>query len=149
MKRSDARQLIRPLAVAIASAAALVTAGCGDKPSTSSQSPQQPADTASSRVERAAESAEQKLERAAEAVGQRLEGTGKVVEDASVTAKVKAILVADPNLKARSIDVDTTGGVVTLKGTTENVEQKQLAEQLATAVEGVRSVRNELVVIKG
>ena len=153
MKTSDTRQVNCAMIAAIASAFALGVAGCGEKPSPSAdnygKNLQQPADTASSKVERAADSAEQKLERAADAAEKKLESAGKALDDATVTAKVKSALIAEPNLKAMSIDVDTTAGVVTLKGTTANFEQKQKAEQLASTVEGVRSVRNELVVVRG
>ncbi len=155
MKTSDTtRQVNRAMIAAIASAFALGVAGCGEKPSQSSadnygKNLQQPADTASSKIERAADSAEQRLERAADAAEKKLESAGKTLDDAAVTAKVKSALIAEPNLKAMSIDVDTTGGVVTLKGTTANFEQKQKAEQLASTIEGVRSVRNELVVVRG
>jgi len=153
MQTSVTRQVNRAMIAAIASALALGVAGCGEKPSPSSdnfgKNLQQPADTASSTIERAADSAEQKLERAAEAAGKKLETAGKALDDATVTAKVKSALIAEPNLKAMSIDVDTTAGVVTLKGTTVNFEQKQKAEQLASTIEGVRSVRNELVVVRG
>ena len=77
------------------------------------------------------------------------EQAGKPVDDATVTAKVKSAFVAEPNLQALIIDVDTTAGVVTLKGTADTVEQKQRAEQIATTVQGVRSVKNELMVGRG
>ena len=152
MKTSDTRQVHRAMIVAIASAFALGVAGCGEKqqsPDNFGQNLKQPADTASSQVGRAVDSAEQKLERAAEAAERKVDGAEKALDDAAVTAKVKSALIAEPNLKAMSINVDTTGGVVTLKGTTENFEQKQRAEQLAGTIEGVRSVRNELLVVKG
>jgi hyperosmotically inducible protein len=151
MNTTDTRQVNRAMIAAIASAFALAAAGCGEKPSQSSADNygKKPADTASSKVERATNSAEQKLERAADAAEKNLESAGKALDDATVTAKVKSALIAEPNLKAMSIDVDTTGGVVTLKGTTANFEQKQKAEQLTSAIEGVRSVRNELVVVRG
>src|SRR5262245_43847326 len=142
------------IAAAVASAVTLNVAGCGERqpqPSTDKygQNSKQPADSANSRLEGAAGTAQEKLESAANAVEKKMESAGKTLEDAAVTAKVKSALIAEPNLKAMSIDVDTTGGIVTLKGTTENAEQKQRAEQLAATVEGVRSVRNELVVVRG
>jgi hyperosmotically inducible periplasmic protein len=138
---------------AMVAIASIVTfgAGCGERQSANveGQDLKKSADVANAKIQRAAETAEKKLEGVASAVEKQAETTGKVLEDAAVTAKVKSALIAEPNLKARSIDVDTTGGVVTLKGTTENAEQKQRAEQVAASVEGVRSVRNELVVVRG
>jgi osmotically-inducible protein OsmY len=56
---------------------------------------------------------------------------------------------AEPDLKTVSINVDSSGGVITLKGTTDSQDKRKKAEQVAENVAGVRSVRNEMVVIKG
>ena len=40
-------------------------------------------------------------------------------------------------------------GVVTLKGTANSQESRQKAEQVASSIEGVRTVKNELVVVSG
>ena len=66
-----------------------------------------------------------------------------------MTNKVKDALSAEPNLKSVAINVDASGGVITLRGTTDNQDKRKRAEQIAENVEGVRSVRNEMVVIKG
>src|SRR5437870_5503400 len=42
--------------------------------------------------------------------------TGEVVTDAAITTEVKAKLLATKGVPASKIDVDTTNGVVTLKG---------------------------------
>jgi hyperosmotically inducible protein len=42
------------------------------------------------------------------------------------------------------VDVDTTNGVVSLNGVVESQEQKARAEQLASRVDGVRKVVNNL-----
>ena len=93
--------------------------------------------------------AENAMGRASDAMERGAEQAGKALDDATVTAKVKTALVAEPNLKSTTINVDTMGGVVTLKGTAESQEIRQKAEQVATSVEGVRSVRNELIVVRG
>jgi hypothetical protein len=72
--------------------------------------------------------------------------TGEVVEDAALTASVKGALIASPQVGALEIDVNTTGNVVTLKGTVESAEQKRLAEDIARGVEGVQRVINELAI---
>jgi len=150
MKTSISKQVHRPLLAAVAAALALGLAACGEKPSSdrTSQIPP-PGDTTSSKLERAADSAERKMDQAADAAERKLDQASKAIDDATVTAKVKSALIAEPNLKSLSINVDTMAGVVTLKGTADSQDSKQKAEQLASTVEGVRSVRNELVVIRG
>jgi hyperosmotically inducible protein len=66
--------------------------------------------------------------------------------DPWVTMKIQAKYFLDADVKGRQIDVDTRNGVVTLKGTVENTQQKQEAEQIAGETEGVRRVVNQLAV---
>lgn len=66
------------------------------------------------------------------------------VGDAAITGSVKAALIAEPNLKALMIDVDTKNGVVTLNGTVDNPEQKTRAVSVAQGVTGVSSVVDRL-----
>jgi hyperosmotically inducible protein len=71
---------------------------------------------------------------------------GEQVDDAAITAAVKTKLAADPEINPFNIDVDTTDGVVTLRGTVEDPEAKTEAAKLARGTSGVRSVRNEITV---
>jgi hyperosmotically inducible periplasmic protein len=71
---------------------------------------------------------------------------GRNIDDASLTASVNAALVADKPSNFTRIDVDTTNGVVALNGTVESPEQRARAEQLATRVDGVKKVINNLQV---
>lgn len=66
----------------------------------------------------------------------------EVMDDASVTAKIKAKLLADPEVAGVHIDVDTIDGQVTLNGKVASEDQRAEAEKLATRTEGVKSVRN-------
>lgn len=68
------------------------------------------------------------------------------VADATITAKVNAALVADDQLKALSIDVDTTNGRVQLSGTAPSAEARERATTLARAVDGVIEVDNRLTI---
>ena len=68
------------------------------------------------------------------------------VDDATVTAKVKSALIATPEVSGLRIDVDTSDNVVSLNGTVGSAEQRELAERTARSVEGVRDVKNNLVV---
>ena len=68
-------------------------------------------------------------------------------KDSWLTTKVKSALAADVGLKTLTgINVDTTGSVVTLKGSVDTAANKSRAEQVARGVEGVSSVKNELAV---
>ena len=67
---------------------------------------------------------------------------GTQVDDAAITAKVKAKLAADGDINPFNIDVDTNEGVVTLQGRVAKEEARTKAEQLAHDTEGVRRVIN-------
>ncbi|MFN3568449.1 MAG: BON domain-containing protein [Caldimicrobium sp.] len=71
-------------------------------------------------------------------IGKR--GIKSYFSDKEITMKVKAKFIADPEIKAFSIDVDTLNGVVTLTGIVEKEEQKRRAVELAKSVEGVKQV---------
>jgi osmotically-inducible protein OsmY len=66
--------------------------------------------------------------------------------DAAITASIKTDYLKDPDLSVLKIDVDTHGGVVTLNGLANDEAARSRAEKLATAVKGVREVRNFLVI---
>lgn len=66
----------------------------------------------------------------------------EVLDDASVTAKIKAKLIADPEVAGVYIDVDTVDGQVTLNGKVPSADQKAEAEKLALHTQGVKGVTN-------
>src|SRR5262245_21401905 len=74
------------------------------------------------------------------------EAAEEVVDDATVTAKVKTALADSPDVKARQIDVETFRGVVQLNGFVETSAAKNAATRVASNVGGVREVRNNLSV---
>jgi osmotically-inducible protein OsmY len=67
---------------------------------------------------------------------------GTKVDDAAITASVKAKLATDGDINPFNIDVDTNEGVVTLQGRVEKEEARTKAEQLARETDGVRRVIN-------
>ena len=69
---------------------------------------------------------------------------GQYVDDSTISASVKAKLVADKVANFTRVDVDTTNKVVSLNGIVESPDQKARAEQLAMQVSGVRRVDNNL-----
>jgi hypothetical protein len=84
-------------------------------------------------------------DRAAEAVSHAAHKVATVVDNTTVTAKVKNALLITKGLDASHIDVHTTnGGVVELRGTVPTASQKTLAAKMASHIDGVREVRDEL-----
>ncbi|WOP14602.1 BON domain-containing protein [Ottowia sp. SB7-C50] len=71
---------------------------------------------------------------------------GDAASDATTTAAVKAKLVADTELSALQINVDTKDGAVTLTGPAPNATAKARAETIAKSVKGVGTVHNNLTV---
>lgn len=74
---------------------------------------------------------------------------GQQFDDATVTAKVKTKITADPKLNPFEIDVDTLDGVVTLRGDVPTAEKAAEAVKLARYTEGVINVENRLRVHHG
>ncbi len=74
------------------------------------------------------------------------EGTGEYIDDSLITAKVKAALVADPELKATEINVETFKGTVQLSGFVDTREHVQKAVTVARDVRGVKEVKNAMAV---
>jgi osmotically-inducible protein OsmY len=72
------------------------------------------------------------------------EGTGEYIDDTIITGKVKAALVADPALKATQINVETFKGTVQLSGFVP-ADDIPKAVALARKIDGVRSVKNDMV----
>jgi len=73
---------------------------------------------------------------------------GEAVDDAVVTAKVKARLVDDEVTKASEINVETFKGTVQLSGSVDSEEARLRATELAKNVGGVKDVKNSLQVRK-
>jgi hyperosmotically inducible periplasmic protein len=64
--------------------------------------------------------------------------------DAAITAKVKSSIIAEPDIEAMNINVDTVNGVVTLRGTVHSSAESDRVEEIARTTEGVKSVDNKL-----
>jgi hyperosmotically inducible protein len=75
------------------------------------------------------------------------ESGGEYVDDATITTKVKTQLASDVGLTpANQIHVETTKRVVQLSGFVDSAAHKAEAESIARNVEGVDSVRNDIIV---
>ena len=108
-----------------------------------------PAETAGKKIDQTAEKAGIKIGEAVDKVGEKLEAHGEkagvAIEDAEITAKVKAAIFAEPGLRTLQISVDTVKGVVTLSGSVDTQPNSDRAKGLAGAVMGVNGVENRLV----
>lgn len=70
-----------------------------------------------------------------------------MVTDSWVTSKTKIALFADERVKGTQVSVDTTKGVVHLRGKVDSAEAKSAAGEITQGVEGVKSVKNDLQVV--
>ncbi len=71
---------------------------------------------------------------------------GQYVDDATITTQIKARMVENKQVDAAAINVETLNGTVMLSGFAKNAAEKEMAHKIAHGVNGVKSVRNELVV---
>ncbi|HEY2774126.1 MAG TPA: BON domain-containing protein [Candidatus Binatia bacterium] len=83
--------------------------------------------------------------------GHAVAGAARTTADAATdlyaTSMIKMRLLADRETPAMDINVDTTGGDVTLFGIVPSEQARHEAENEARKVAGVRSVKNELQVV--
>lgn len=72
------------------------------------------------------------------------EGTGEYIDDTVITTKVKAEIFEEPGLKSAEINVETFKGVVQLSGFVSSQANINKAVEVARAVKGVKSVKNDM-----
>ena len=70
----------------------------------------------------------------------------QVLNEGSLTAKIKSKMALDDTVKALSIDIDTNGTEVTLSGSVNSAAEKAKAVQLARETAGVTAVHDKLVI---
>ena len=74
--------------------------------------------------------------------------TAKVaISDSWITSKAKIALFADERVKGTQVSVDTKNGVVHLRGKVDSAEAKSAAAEVASGIEGAKSVKNDLQVV--
>ena len=69
---------------------------------------------------------------------------GAYIDDTAITTSVKARFVDNKEVDASAISVETLNGTVMLSGFAKNSTEKVRAEEIARAVKGVKSVKNEI-----
>jgi hypothetical protein len=73
------------------------------------------------------------------------EHAGEKLDHAALLAKVKTKLASDVGVATlNNVNVDTSGSVVTLRGTVASEEERQAAQRAASQVSGVTRVINDL-----
>jgi hyperosmotically inducible protein len=80
------------------------------------------------------------------AVTRGQETTGAYVDDSAITTAVKSKFVENKDVDASSIGVETLNGTVMLSGFAKNSTEKTTAESLTWKVNGVKAVKNQIVV---
>jgi osmotically-inducible protein OsmY len=80
------------------------------------------------------------------AVGRDQQTTGAYIDDATITSQVKSRMLENPNVAGTSISVETLNGTVMLSGFAKNNTEKTTAETIARDVNGVKSVKNQVLV---
>ena len=73
-------------------------------------------------------------------------GGNAFFDDAATTMRVKKAIFDDPSLKVMDISVTTEKGVVDLSGTVKSKAERTKATAVASKVEGVKRVKNDLKV---
>ncbi|QXL84038.1 BON domain-containing protein [Comamonas sp. NLF-1-9] len=68
------------------------------------------------------------------------------MDDASITAAVKAKMIEDKTVDAGAFNVQTLNGEVALNGFAKSATERARAGQIASAQKGVRAVHNNLVI---
>jgi hyperosmotically inducible periplasmic protein len=71
---------------------------------------------------------------------------GDKIDDASITAEIKSSLLSHHSTSAIHTTVSTTDGVVTVSGIAKNEAEKSLVTKLATDINGVTSVINNMTI---
>lgn len=110
-----------------------------------------PAESAGKAIDQTASDAGKKISETTDKLEKKLDAgaskTGAVIDDAGITAKVKAAIFAEPGLDSLKITVDTIAGVVTLSGSVDTPAHADKAKTLTAAVGGVKEVINHLAVV--
>lgn len=72
------------------------------------------------------------------------ESTGEYITDTAITAKVKAAILNERELKSAEINVETFKGAVQLSGFVRSQADIRKAVEVTQNVKGVKSVKNDM-----
>lgn len=76
----------------------------------------------------------------------KADAKGSKTPDSVITGKIKSGFVKDKIVRSRNYNVDTAGGVVTVRGKARSQAEADRAIEIAKNTQGVVSVKNEIVV---
>jgi osmotically-inducible protein OsmY len=96
--------------------------------------------------DKSADTGSQTADKMAAQTGQAADKLAGKADDAAITAKVKAAILAEPGLKSLQISVDTKDATVILSGNVATDTLRDRAKQIAMSTEGVRNVVDNLSV---
>ena len=139
---------IRTCLLAAASVSVLGLAAC-DNPNTAENAGRkvdQAVAKIGNKAEQAGQKIENKMDQMAQGAREQTAMASQKLDDAGITAAVKAGILAEPGLKVLKIDVETVQGVVTLTGSADSPMNVDKATQIASGVQGVKSVDNRVAV---
>ena len=80
------------------------------------------------------------------AVVRQQETVGAYVDDTTITTQIKSRMAANPAVSALAISVETLKGEVQLSGFAKTSNERAKAESIAREINGVKRVRNDIVV---
>ena len=108
--------------------------------------PAGPAEKAGQKIDKAVDQAGKKIEKAGQTLSDTSKKTGVYMDDAAITAKIKAEIASDPLLKVSEITVTTTNGMVKLTGLVDSSQSIDRALEITRSIKDVKSTENGLVV---
>jgi len=77
---------------------------------------------------------------------QAVKKTGEVITDSAITTEVKTKLLAAKGVPGSKIEVDTTNGIVTLKGAVPTRTARAKAVRITRGSKGVKHVVDQLTI---
>lgn len=104
-----------------------------------------PAESAGKSIDQSMEKAGDKIDATSDKLGKESDKAGEALEDAAITTKIKAAILAEPGLRVLQINVDTVNGASTLSGTVDSKSDSDRAKEIAGSISGVKRVDNQLV----
>lgn len=74
------------------------------------------------------------------------ESSGEYFDDTSITTRVKTSLLANKDVSAAEVNVETFKGRVQLSGFVKTPDQRRRAGEIARSVKGVNEVVNDILI---
>jgi hyperosmotically inducible protein len=90
---------------------------------------------------------EQKAAQATDKLKEAARSAKTEMSDSWLTAKTKIALLADERVSGTQVKVETIKGMVILRGKVDSEDAKAAADSIATGIDGVAGVKNDLQVV--